>query len=59
MVYGCAYWSLEVDESIPKGFRDSKQMKDEGKFKTIAELRVVTIAYCDANDSFTCDLLIS
>ena len=31
MVYGCAYWSAEVDDSIPKGFRDSKQMKDEGK----------------------------
>ena len=31
MVYGCAYWSMDVDESIPKGFRDSKQMKEEGK----------------------------
>ena len=41
MTYGCAYWSMEVDDSIPKGFRDSKQMKEEGELAshgTIHEL---------------------
>jgi len=31
MVYGCAYWSADVNDSIPKGFRDSKQMKESGR----------------------------
>ena len=34
MVYGCAYWSTDenVVTTIPKAFRDSKQMKEEGQF---------------------------
>ena len=39
MVYGCAYWSTKVDESIPKGFRDSKQMKEEERDKLFEELK--------------------
>mmetsp|Transcript_21500 Transcript_21500/g.51298 ORF Transcript_21500/g.51298 Transcript_21500/m.51298 type:complete len:392 (+) Transcript_21500:228-1403(+) len=39
MVYGCAYWSKDVDDSIPKGFRDSKQMKEEERNKLFEELK--------------------
>ncbi len=39
MVYGCAYWSTKADESIPKGFRDSKQMKEEERDKLFEELK--------------------
>ncbi|MGK3739820.1 MAG: ribonuclease HIII [Bacillariaceae sp.] len=33
MVYGCAYWSVDVDETknIPSGFRDSKTLNEKGK----------------------------
>lgn len=35
MVYGCAYWSADKDiqETIPKGFHDSKQLKEEQRNK--------------------------
>jgi len=39
MVYGCAYWSLKVDDSIPKGFRDSKQMKAEERDRLFEKLK--------------------
>lgn len=37
MVYGCAYWSVDVDEtkSIPSGFRDSKTLNEKGKLVRI------------------------
>ena len=37
MVYGCAYWSVDVDEtkSIPSGFRDSKTLNEKGKLVVI------------------------
>lgn len=33
MIYGCAYWSTDVDKSkkIPSGFRDSKTLNEDGK----------------------------
>lgn len=39
MVYGCAYWSADVEDSIPKGFRDSKQMKESERDKLFEELK--------------------
>jgi len=39
MVYGCAYWSMNVQDSIPKGFRDSKQMKEEERNRLFEELK--------------------
>eukprot|EP00536_Pseudo-nitzschia_multiseries_P003952 jgi/Psemu1/323232/estExt_fgenesh1_pg.C_630023 len=39
MVYGCAYWSVDVADSIPKGFRDSKQMKESERDTLFEELK--------------------
>ena len=53
MVYGCAYWSKKVDDSIPKGFRDSKQMKEEGNLVCVLFICIpmfVIVAYFDFND---------
>lgn len=37
MVYGCAYWSINID--VPKGFRDSKQMKLVERERLFEELK--------------------
>mmetsp|Transcript_1238 Transcript_1238/g.3149 ORF Transcript_1238/g.3149 Transcript_1238/m.3149 type:complete len:380 (+) Transcript_1238:254-1393(+) len=39
MVYGCAYWSADVGDAIPKGFRDSKQMKESERDTLFEELK--------------------
>lgn len=40
MIYGCAYWSKDVDESkkIPSGFRDSKTLNEEERERLFEEL---------------------
>lgn len=29
MVYGCAYWSTDLQDAVPAGFNDSKQLSEE------------------------------
>jgi ribonuclease H len=38
MVYGAAYWSTSLEETIPKGFRDSKTLKEEDRFRLFEEV---------------------
>lgn len=40
MVYGCAYWSVDVDETknIPSGFRDSKTLNEKDRERLFEEL---------------------
>lgn len=38
MVYGAAYWSTSVEGTIPRGFRDSKTMKEEDRSRLFDEL---------------------
>jgi ribonuclease HII len=38
MVYGAAYWSMAVEDKIPRGFRDSKSLKEEDRFRLFDEL---------------------
>ncbi|CAJ1954300.1 unnamed protein product [Cylindrotheca closterium] len=38
MVYGAAYWSASVEEKIPKGFNDSKQLTEQTRDKLFDQL---------------------
>jgi len=40
MIYGCAYWSTDVDKSkkIPRGFRDSKTLNEKERERLFEEL---------------------
>lgn len=38
MVYGAAYWSTSAEAKIPRGFRDSKTLKEEDRFRLFDEL---------------------